>query len=178
MSSMRYLQLPSAPAGFGLRSFWTLARHRAITLDAWQPGYLRVVHGTVWATLDGPHVQGAANDWGDLVLRGGARIRLVPGQHVVLESYPDAANEEACFSWEPEAPLPAPYESWMARLWRSLRARGSALGHRMVRWLQRGPGWSRQSRDFPDWPHYPQDFHDGERDRAWRTLYHLGINQP
>ena len=49
-----------------------------------------------------------------------------------------------------------------------LRAWGTAFDHALVRWLQPGPGW----------PHNPADRYTEQRDRAWRTLYHLGINQP
>lgn len=165
MSSMHHLQLPASPTGAGLPGCWTLPRERAITLDARKPGYLRVAHGAIWVTMDGPHVQGAANDWGDLVLRSGARIRLVPGQPVVLEPYPDAANEDAGFSWEPEVLAPAPAESRWARLWQRLR---SAFGDGLLQWLEPGPGWPRQA----------VDFRARERGRAWRRLYHLGIHQP
>lgn len=168
MSSMRVLQLPATPAGFGLPGCWTLARDRAITLDTRAPGYLRVAHGSLWATLEGPHAQGPANEWGDLVLRCGARIRLAPGRQVVLESYPDAANEDACFSWEPEPPQPRTALSRMAVVWRSVRGFGAKLAGGLGRWLEPGPGWPRQ----------PQDFHAQSRDQVWRRLYHLGINQP
>ncbi len=168
MSSMRVLQLPASATGFGLPGCWTLARDRAITLDARQSGYLRIAHGAVWATLDGPHLQGAANEWGDQVLRSGARIRLASGQQIVLESYPLAANEEACFSWEPEVSEPAPSMPVRARVAQRLRAWMSALDRGLVRWLQPGPGW----------PHDSRSRYARQRDQAWRTLYHLGINQP
>lgn len=168
MSSMRVLQLPATPAGLGLTGCWTLAPDRAITLDTREPGYLRVAHGALWATLEGPHAQGPANEWGDLVLRCGARIRLAPGRQVVLESYPDAANEDACFSWEPEPAQPRATPSRWALVWRSVRGLGAKLAERLGRWLQPGPGWPRQ----------PLDFHAQSREQAWRRLYHLGINQP
>ncbi|MEZ5637914.1 MAG: DUF2917 domain-containing protein [Burkholderiaceae bacterium] len=168
MSSMRALQLPASATGFGLPGCWTLARDRAITLDARQSGYLHIARGAVWATLEGPHLQGAANEWGDQVLRSGARIRLASGQQVVLESYPLAANEEACFSWEPELAEPAPFVSVRARVSQRLGAWIAALDRRLMRWLQPGPAW----------PHPPADPYAQQRDRAWRNLYHLGINQP
>lgn len=168
MSSMHVLQLPASPAAAGLTTSWTLARDRAITFDARRPGYLRVARGALWATLEGPHVQGAANDWGDQVLRCCARIRLVPGQQVVLESYPDAANEEAVFTWEPEESAPSAPEAPAARAWRSVRARATALVHALGYWLEPGPAW----------PRLAPDMYTRQREEAWRTLFHLGINQP
>ena len=165
MTSMRNLQLP---AGVGLPGCWTLARDRAITLDAGEPGYLHVASGALWATLEGPHAQGPTNQWGDVVLYCGARIRLVPGQQVVLESFPAAANERACFNWEPDAARQRSGLSWAASLWRWLRAMGGAITGGLGQWLEPGPGWSRRA----------PDFHTQARDQVWRRLYHLGINQP
>lgn len=168
MSSLRALRLPASPIGFGLPGCWTLARDRAVTLDAREAGTLLVAHGAIWATLNGPHPQGPANDWGDVVLRGGARIHLSPGQQVVLESYRAAANEEAGFSWQPDAPAPASPVPSAKTLWRRLRAMvGDLRGHLR----ERGPVRS-------VWPHHPESFYMQSRDRAWHTLYHLGINQP
>lgn len=168
MSSMQIPQLPASPAGPVLAGCWMLSRDRAITVDTRESGYLRVAHGAVWATLDGPHAQGPSNEWGDVVLRCGARIRLAPGQHVVLESFPDAANEEACFSWEPDVAVPRPAWSGAAVAWGWLRRLGTAATGGLGQWLEPGPGWPRQ----------PQDFHAQSRDAVWRRLYHLGINQP
>lgn len=168
MSSMRVLQLPASPTAIGLPGCWTLPRDRAITLDAREPGYLRLAHGAVWATLDGPHAQGQANEWGDVVLRCGAHIRLGPGQQVVLESYPDAANEDACFSWVPEVSEQASAWTVRAAIWRRLTGLGASLADGLGRWLEPGPGW----------PRYSPELHAHMRDQAWRSLYHLGINQP
>lgn len=167
-TSMRFLQLTAGSAGFALPGCWTLARDRAIKLDTRDPGYLRVAHGAVWATLDGPHEQGQANEWGDVVLRCGARIRLVPGQQVVLEPYPDAANEDACFSWEPDGPVQQTGLSRAARVWRWLRGIGTAVTGGLGQWLEPGPGW----------PRHREDFYQQTRDQALRRLYHLSINQP
>jgi len=169
MSSMRALQLPASPTGFGLPGCWTLGRDRAVRLGAQQPGWLRVSHGAIWATLDGPHPQGVANQWGDVVLRCGARIRLTPGRHVVLESYSAAANEDACFSWEPDVDDAAP----------TVRASASRAAWRLVNWL--GTGWRGAMR----WvtaldrgvPMTPDVFADA-RTRAARKLLFLARNQP
>lgn len=167
MSSLRALQLPASPTGFGLPGCWTLARDRAVTLDPREGGFLRVAHGAVWATLDGPH-QGPANDLGDVVLRSGARIHLAPGQHVVLESFPAAANEDACFSWKPDSELRQAPVSMRCTVWRGLLAFLAGVGHTLGQWLAPSPSGPPDGAGA-----YAQ-----ARDQAWRTLYHLGINQP
>jgi Protein of unknown function (DUF2917) len=140
MSSMQVLQHPADPAGLGMPARWTLARDRAISLTARQPGCLRVANGAVWATLDGPHVQGAANEWGDQVLRSGACLQLQSGQHVVLETYAVAANESSSLSWEPMAAEDAPAASRLVRLWRAVRARLSSAVGSLGQWFEPGPG--------------------------------------
>ena len=104
------LKLQQSPLGASLAGFWELAPDHAVTLNPDQAGVLRIAKGRVWATLDGPH-HGPANDWGDLVLRGGEQLRLMPGQQVVVEAYGDAVNEPAYFSWEPASALPQPVPS-------------------------------------------------------------------
>ena len=95
--------------------FWKLAAERAVTLNPVETGVLRIAQGHVWVTLDGPH-QGPANDWGDLVLHPGEQLRLMPGQHAVVESFGDAVNEPVYFSWEPanarEVALPIGDAGW------------------------------------------------------------------
>src|SRR6059058_2087032 len=46
--------LQAAPAT-ALPGTWKLARGRAVTLRPATDGILRVAHGRVWATVDGPH---------------------------------------------------------------------------------------------------------------------------
>lgn len=181
MSSPHALQLPATPFGFGLPGCWTLARDRAVTLGARQAGFLRIAQGAVWATLDGPH-QGPANDWGDVVLKGGARIHLTPGQQVVLEPYSAAANEEACFSWEPDTPAPAAAMPLWVASWRGLRSLPVGIGRTLGRWLAPSHPWSpgtvASRARGAHWQVGPEQAYAQGRDNAWRTLYHLGINQP
>ena len=168
MNDCHALSLPAAPAGSGLSGCWTLARESAVTLAPREAGFLRVAHGTIWATLDGPHAQGVANTWGDQVLRCGTRIHLTPGQHVVLEPYAVAANEDARSIWERDTqPARQPASRAVAtRRW--LRARLAGWLGGVAHWMEPGPGW----------PGHPQRAYARARDQAWRTLYHLGINQP
>lgn len=77
---------------------------RAVTLRPREDGSLRIAHGRVWITFDGPH-SGALNDLGDRVLGAGEQVRVRAGHRVVIESTDRAAP--AYFSWD-FAPLPQP----------------------------------------------------------------------
>lgn len=81
---------------------WKLGARRAITLRPREDGILRIAHGSVWATLDGPH-QGPRNDLGDRIVGAGGQLRLRAGQRIVVESWDAAAP--AYFTWDP---VPAP----------------------------------------------------------------------
>lgn len=89
--------LQSAPAT-ALPGTWKLARGRAITLRPAMDGILRVAHGRVWATVEGPH--GATpGDSGDHVLEVGRSMVLRAGQSVVIEAW----NQRGAswFAWDP-----------------------------------------------------------------------------
>ncbi len=109
------LKLQQSTDGVALPGFWKLAPERAVTLNPGEAGVLRIAQGHVWVTLDGPH-HGPANDWGDVVLHPGEQLRLMPGQHVVVEPFGDAVNEPVYFSWEPVAarlqPVPTEESGW------------------------------------------------------------------
>ncbi len=85
----------SAPA---LPGTWRLAAGRALTLQPREPGLLRVAHGQMWVTYDGPH-GGPANDLGDHVIGAGGHLRLRAGERVVVE--PWDGQSPAYFSWDP-----------------------------------------------------------------------------
>jgi len=89
--------LQAAPAT-ALPGTWKLARGRAITLQPTTPGILRIAHGRVWATVDGPHGR-TPWDSGDHVLEVGRSMWVRPGQRVVIESWHGA--HAAYFSWDP-----------------------------------------------------------------------------
>jgi hypothetical protein len=77
---------------------WKLAAGKAITLEPRDSGVLKVAHGRLWVTLEGPH-PGHLNESGDHVMGVGEQLRLKPGQRVVLEPW-----NEGCpsyFSWDP-----------------------------------------------------------------------------
>lgn len=89
---------------------WKLAAGRAITLQPGEAGVLRVAHGRMWATYDGPH-GGPLNDLGDHVVGAGQELRLRAGQRLVVEAWDRQAP--AYFSWDP---LPVPVRQPAPRL--------------------------------------------------------------
>jgi hypothetical protein len=77
---------------------WKLVAGRAITLEPRDAGVLKVAHGRLWATFEGPHA-GRLNESGDHILAAGEQLRLQPGQRVVLEPWNDGCP--SYFSWDP-----------------------------------------------------------------------------
>jgi hypothetical protein len=77
---------------------WKLVAGRALTLEPREAGVLRIAHGCLWATLDGPH-DGPPNDQGDRVIGPGDQLRLQAGQRLVIE--PWSRQAPAYFSWDP-----------------------------------------------------------------------------
>lgn len=77
---------------------WKLAAGRAITLEPRHAGFLKVAHGRLWTTFEGPHA-GPPNDTGDDVMGTGEQIRIAPGQRVVVEAWNDGCP--SYFSWDP-----------------------------------------------------------------------------
>ena len=120
-------KIQSAPglAAFGLRSqvdhidetagSWKLSSGHAVTLRDAHAAVLRITHGRVWATVDGPHT-GPANNQGDVVMEAGQRLTVLAGQRVVIEPWraksPTAANDSDAvyFSWDP-APAAVPHRT-------------------------------------------------------------------
>lgn len=96
MASQTHTQMQqSSPA---LPGTWKLAAGRAITLEPREPGTLKVAHGQLWATYDGPHA-GPLNDLGDHVIGVGERLRVLRGQRLVVEA--TNGGQPAYFSWDP-----------------------------------------------------------------------------
>lgn len=89
--------LQSAPAA-PLPGTWKLARGRAVTLRPATNGILRIAHGRVWATIDGPHGN-TPFDSGDHVLEVGRSMYVQAGQRVVIESW--ACQTASYFAWDP-----------------------------------------------------------------------------
>lgn len=77
---------------------WKLAAGRAVTLEPREPGLLKVAHGQLWVTLEGPH-HGRLNESGDHFLGVGQQMRLQPGQRAVVESW--SGECPSYFSWDP-----------------------------------------------------------------------------
>ncbi|MBI5275195.1 MAG: DUF2917 domain-containing protein [Burkholderiales bacterium] len=135
---------------------WKLAPGRAITLQPVEPGTMKVAHGCVWATYDGPH-HGALNDLGDHVIGVGDRLFVRAGQRLVIQAWD--RHCPAYFSWDP-APEPArvrrlslaPVLQPMADLRLALAIGGIAIARLVV-------GLARVLRDYaapkaqPECPH-------------------------
>ena len=164
MASQSSLKLQQSPLGGVLPECWKLVPDRAVTLLPDGAGVLRVSRGRVWATLNGPH-QGPANDWGDVVLRGGEQLKLLPGQQLVVEVYGEAVNEPAYFSWEPSraasaeaGPAASPWGDPLARpllpasnyLPRLAGSAGRLLGRvgKLLLWLVPGRGRALSPMEF------------------------------
>jgi hypothetical protein len=77
---------------------WKLPAGRAVTLQPREAGRLKVAHGQLWATYDGPH-PGVLEEAGDLVIGVGEELPLHAGQRLVIE--PWNGDSPAYFSWEP-----------------------------------------------------------------------------
>ena len=98
MTAASATSLLSAAATPALPGTWKLAKGRAITLQPRTNGILRIAHGRVWATVDGPH--GATpTDSGDHILEVGRSMWVRPGQRVVIEAW--NAGGSSYFSWDP-----------------------------------------------------------------------------
>ena len=89
--------LASAPAT-ALPGTWKLARGRAVTLRPVTDGILRIAHGRVWATVEGPHGHTPC-DSGDHVLQAGRSMYVRAGQRVVIEAW--NASGASYFAWDP-----------------------------------------------------------------------------
>ncbi|GAB2601462.1 hypothetical protein GCM10027034_38330 [Ramlibacter solisilvae] len=77
---------------------WKLPAGRALTLQPREAGRLKVAHGQIWATYDGPH-PGALNEMGDHVVGTGEELQLRAGQRMVIEAW--NSGTPAYFSWDP-----------------------------------------------------------------------------
>jgi hypothetical protein len=101
MASQTLSQTQQSSSSLALPGTWKLATGRAITFQPREAGILRVAHGQMWATFDGPH-GGPLNDLGDHVIGTGGELRVRAGQRLVVEAWD--AKAPAYFSWDP---LPA-----------------------------------------------------------------------
>lgn len=110
---------------------WTLAQGRAITLKPRENGHIRIMRGSVWATLEGPHEGLESGPLGDLHLQAGSRLSLRAGQQIVLEPFdvnscdprPQPATE---FDWVPD-PVSSAVDSWEASVAQPADDLGRAL---------------------------------------------------
>jgi len=98
MASQTITQMQQSSSAPALPGTWKLAAGRAITLEPREAGTVKVAHGQLWATYDGPH-SGPLNNLGDHVVGVGEQLRLRPGQRLVVE--PLNGGLPAYFSWDP-----------------------------------------------------------------------------
>lgn len=98
MAPQTLSQMQQSTAAPTLPGTWKLAGGRAITLEPREAGVLRVAHGQLWVTYDGPH-GGPLNDLGDHIVGVGERLPLRAGQRLVIEARTSQAP--AYFSWDP-----------------------------------------------------------------------------
>ena len=133
--SLGSFELQSASTQALLPGCWKLVAGRAITLQPNEAGVLRIAHGQVWATFDGPH-RGRANDLGDFVIGAGEKLTVQPGQRLVIESWRRAGNDPAYFSWDP---IPASDEQrtssssrWHTEVAKPFAELGVALGMAVI----------------------------------------------
>jgi hypothetical protein len=94
--TLTQLQQSAAPT---LPGTWKLGAGRAITLRPREDGRLRIAHGRLWATFDGPH-SGALNELGDVVVGAGEYLNIRAGERVVAEAWDGAAP--VYFTWDPQ----------------------------------------------------------------------------
>lgn len=102
MTTALQTSTPRSQATAALTGTWKLGAGRAITLQPREDAVLRVAHGCMWVTFDGPHT-GALNALGDLFLGVGEQVTVPAGQRVVAEPMSGAQPLPAYFSWEPVA---------------------------------------------------------------------------
>jgi hypothetical protein len=143
-------QMQQSQAAPVLPGSWKLAPGRAMTFQPREAGILRVSHGQLWITFDGPQ-HGPRDDLGDHFFGAGEQIRLRGGQRLVAEAW--NGRKPAYFSWDP---LPvrsaAPRLAALAQPLRDLRlawALGAGAARRLVAGLAR-VAWelvARRSRD-------------------------------
>ena len=97
-------QPPAQQRPSGCAGSWALLSGHATTIRPQQAGEFRVTHGSIWATLSGPH-PGHTRVQGDQFLRAGEAIALQSGQYMVIEPWHEsnAHAPTVYFTWAPSA---------------------------------------------------------------------------
>ena len=99
MTGQTFTQLhQSSSSPLALPGTWKLGAGQAITLQPARDGAVRVAHGQLWATYDGPH-GGPLNDQGDRVVGTGEQLWVKAGQRIVIEAW--GRKAPTYFSWDP-----------------------------------------------------------------------------
>jgi hypothetical protein len=132
MQTPQVIALTPACAEPTLPGTWKLAPGRAITLEPREAGILKVAHGRLWVTFEGPHA-GRRNESGDHFMGTGEQVRIAPGQRMVVEAWNEGCP--AYFSWDP-VPVPQPVRRTFADVVQPLSDLRLALvfgGHAVAR---------------------------------------------
>jgi len=120
--TLTQLQQSAAPT---LPGTWKLGAGRAITLCPREDGRLRIAHGRLWATFDGPH-PGALNQQGDLGVGAGEYLNIRAGERVVAEAWDGEAP--VFFTWDPVTATQAQVTASVAGVLQPLSDLRLALG--------------------------------------------------
>jgi hypothetical protein len=99
---MSFLELHQSNVCPAVSGCWQLMPGRAVSLLPREAGVLRIAHGQVWATVDGPRT-GHGNESGDQFLRAGQELAVGAGQRLVFEPWDAAQESPVYFEWTPEA---------------------------------------------------------------------------
>jgi len=133
---MNYLELHQSHVSPAVSGCWQLMPGRAVSLLPREAGVLRIAHGQVWATVDGPRV-GHGNESGDQFLQAGQQLAVGAGQRLVFEPWGGAQESPVYFEWAPEAAAVTVSAScWQVNVVQPLRDLGRSLlmaGHALGR---------------------------------------------
>lgn len=140
MATPQLTALTPRCAGAALPGTWKLAAGRAITLEPRDAGILKLAHGRLWVTREGPH-HGRLNESGDYIMAAGEQLRLQAGQRLVLEPW-NGGGCPSYFSWEPAIAMQAVRRARLADVMQPLSDLRLALvfGGRAIARLATGLG--------------------------------------
>ena len=127
MLTNNVLELQQSHGGPAVSGCWKLQSGRAISLQPHEAGVLRITHGQVWATLDGPR-QGHGNELGDHFVRAGQQMSVGAGQHLVFEPWGELSTTDVYFEWIPVSnAVTIPASRWHGAVEQPLHDLGLAL---------------------------------------------------
>jgi hypothetical protein len=127
MVTRNFHELHQSSAGPAASACWQLMPGRAISLRPREAGLLRIAHGQVWATVNGPRA-GHGKAVGDQFLQAGQSLPVGAGQRLVFEPRGGANEAPVYFEWTPDPAAVAVRASrWQVAVVQPLRDLGFAL---------------------------------------------------